>query len=235
LPSTNSSTAEHLLIGHVVGEPAGVACPQDKATLVFEHVAAGRVKLGFGRSGAAQLQLTCTTNGKAIANAKLEIATKTGSRPAVAADVTTDGSGRATLRLGKGASRGITVGFRMYADDPLARALATLKVVVPGRVDVRANRTRLRNGGIVRLRGVLRGGFVPRRGVNLAVQWKDGSKWRPFAQIKSDRTGRFKYAYKFTRTPRKVVYRLRVRMASGQIDYPYMVASSKTVRVTVAP
>ena len=38
-----------------------------------------------------------------------------------------------------------------------------------------------------------------------------------------------------TRTSRTVTYRLRVRMSSGQVDYPYTVASSKTVKVTVAP
>lgn len=195
----------------------------------------GQTKLSFGKSGTAQVQLTCTNTGKAIADAKLEIMTKTGDRPVVAADVTTDGAGHAILRLGKGASRGITVGYRMYADDAVARATATLKVSVAGKIDIKANRTRLRNGGVVRLTGVLRGGLVPSRGVNLTVQWQDGAKWRPFAQIRSNRSGRFRYAYKFTRTPRKVVYRLRVRMASGQIDYPYAVASSKTVRVTVAP
>jgi hypothetical protein len=235
LQTTNTTKSEHVLIGHVAGEPAGTACPQDKATLVFQHIKSGQMKLGFGKSSTAQLQLTCTNNGKAIEGAKLEIATKTGSQPVVAADVTTDGSGHATLRLAKSASRGIAVGYRMYSDDPMARATATLKVLVPGKVDLKSSRTRLRNGGVVRLSGLVRGGLVPTRGVNLAVQWKDGGKWRPFAQIKTDRKGHFKYAYKFTRTPRTVVYRLRVRMASGQVDYPYMVASSKTVRVTVAP
>jgi hypothetical protein len=71
--------------------------------------------------------------------------------------------------------------------------------------------------------------------VNLAVQWRDGKRWRPFAQIKTDRKGRFRYAYKFTRTSRAVVYRLRVQVLRGQVDYPYEAAASKTVRVTVAP
>jgi hypothetical protein len=235
LQTSNTNKAEHTFIGHVVGEPHGTPCPQDKASLVFQHVKGGRMKLGYGRASTAQVMLTCTNNGKAIADAKLEIATKTGTQPAVAADVTTDGAGHATLRLAKGASRGITVGYRMYADDPMARAVATLRVVVNGRVLLKASRKSLHNGQAVRLTGKLAGGLVPSRGVTLAVQWKDGRRWRPFAQIRTNRKGEFRYAYKFTRTGRKVAYRLRVQVMKGQVDYPFEAAASKPVRVTVAP
>ncbi|HMJ35278.1 MAG TPA: hypothetical protein VK501_15315 [Baekduia sp.] len=234
LTTTNTERAEHTLIGRVVGERAGVACPNDKATLKFQHIVGGRTKLGYGKSGIAQLQLTCTESGKAIEGAKLEIATKTGAQAAVASDVTTDGAGHATLRLGKGGSRGIVVGYRMYADDPMARATATLRVLVTGRVSLSANRKRLTNGRAVTLKGSLAGGLVPKRGVNLAMQWKDGKRWRPFAQIKSDSKGRFHYAYKFTRTNRTVVYRLRAQVGPGQVDYPFVATASKPVRITVA-
>jgi hypothetical protein len=235
LSPTNITKIEHLFKGHVVGEAAGIACPQDKATLVFQHVVGGRQKLGFGKAGAAQVALTCSTTGRAIADADLAIATKTGSRPVVAADVRTDGAGHATIRLGKGASRVVTVAYRMYADDALARATATLKVSVKGRVTIKANRKHLHNGQAVTLRGALAGGSVPSRGVNLAVQWRDGRRWRPFAQIKTNRKGAFKYAYRFTRTARTVVYRLRVQVTKGQIDYPFEAPTSKTVKVTVGP
>ncbi|WP_272473800.1 hypothetical protein [Baekduia alba] len=231
--TNNSSTSTHTIIGHVVGEAAGVACPGEKATLRFQHVSGGRLSLGFGKASMGQLELTCTTTGKPIADAKLEIATKTGGRPAVASDVTTDGAGHATIRLAQGASRGITVGYRMYSDDAVARATATLKVLVKGKVALKANRKHLHNRQAVTLRGALAGGLVPKRGVALAVQWKDGKRWRPFAQIKTDKNGRFSYGYRFTRTNRAVVYRLRVQIVSGQVDYPYVSVSSKPVKVTV--
>jgi hypothetical protein len=235
LPSTTTnSSVSHTLIGRVVGEREGVACPNDKATLKFQHIVAGRLKLGFGKATTAQVMLTCTDSGKAIEGAKLEIATRTGARAAVASDVTTDGAGHATLRLAKGASRGITVGYRMYADDPMARATATLKVLVTGKLSLKANRKHLTNGRAVTLKGTVAGGLVPRRGVNLAVQWKDGKRWRPFAQIKTDVKGRFRYAYKFTRSNRKVTYQLRVQVVAGQVDYPFVATASKPVRVTVA-
>jgi hypothetical protein len=229
-----STTVEHTFRGRIAGEPAGATCPQDRATLKFEHVRGGQVKLGFGKASAAQVQLTCTTTGRAIAAAQLDIATRVGAKPAVAADVTTDGAGHATLRLGKGAGRMVTVGYRMYNDDPIARATATLKVMVNGKVALKANRRHMRNGQAVTLRGVLRGGEVPARGVTLAVQWKDGHRWRPFAQIKTNRKGSFRYAYKFTRTSGKITYALRVQVTKGQVDYPYLATASKPVKVTVA-
>jgi hypothetical protein len=123
----------------------------------------------------------------------------------------------------------------MYADDPMARAVATLRVLVNGKVSLKASRKSLHNGQAVRLTGKLAGGLVPSRGVTLAVQWKDGKRWRPFAQIKTNRSGAFRYAYRFTRTGRKVAYRLRVQVIKGQIDYPFVAVASKPVRVTVAP
>ena len=64
LQTTNITKVEHVLIGRVAGERPGVACPQDKATLVFEHVTGGQTKLSFGKSGTAQVQLTCTNTGR---------------------------------------------------------------------------------------------------------------------------------------------------------------------------
>lgn len=238
LPATttitnNNATTTHNLIGRVVGQEPGVACPGDRATLRFEHVSGGSVHLRYGRSSTAQLELTCTATGKPVADAKLEIATKTGTQPTVASDVATDGAGHATIRLAKGASRGITVGYRMYSDDVIARATATLKVLVDGRISIKADHKHLRNGQAVTLRGALFGGAIPKRGVTLSVQWKDGKRWRPFAQIKTNKNGKYAYAYRFTRTNRTVAYRLRVLIAGGQVDYPYAAVASKSVRVTV--
>jgi hypothetical protein len=68
----------------------------------------------------------------------------------------------------------------------------------------------------------------------LAVQWRDGHRWRPFAQIKTNRKGSFEYAYKFTRTSGSITYALRVQVTKGQVDYPYLATASKPVKVTVA-
>lgn len=222
----------HELRGRVEG---AAGCPQDKATLRFEHVAGGKVKLNYGKASTVQLQLTCTNNGKPIAAAHLDVVTRVGSGAAVASDAVTDGAGHATLRLAAGAGRSIAVGYRMFSDDPIARTTAALKVSVNGRVRLRGNHRRLRNGRALTLRGRLLGGHVPRRGVTLTVQWKDHHRWRPFAQIKTNRKGTFSYAYRFTRTRTRITYALRVQVSKGQLDYPFQPAASNAVKVTVGP
>ncbi|HET6507639.1 MAG TPA: hypothetical protein VFG42_12690 [Baekduia sp.] len=226
------AAAGHELRGKVVGD---TGCPQDKATLRFEHVAGGKVKLGYGKAAAVQLQLTCTNNGKPIQAAHLDVFTRVGAGAAVASDVATDDAGHATIRLAAGAGRSISVGYRMYDDDPIARATATLKVAVNGRVRLRGNHRTLRNGRALTLRGRLLGGHVPRRGVTLTVQWRDHHRWRPFAQIKTNRKGTFSYAYRFTRSTRRITYALRVQVSKGQLDYPFQPVASNAVRVTVGP
>jgi hypothetical protein len=232
LPPAPAPAPAHAMRGRVVGE---AGCPQDKATLRFARVAGGRVKLGYGKASSVQVQLTCTNNGKPIEAAQLDVFTRVGSKAAVASDVVTDGTGHATVRLAAGAGRSVAVGYRMFGDDPVARATATLKVAVDGRVRLRGNHRTLRNGRALTLRGRLLGGHVPRRGVHLTVQWKDRHRWRPFAQIKTNRKGSFSYAYRFTRTTSKLTYRLRVQVNKGQLDYPFQPVASNAVKVVVKP
>jgi hypothetical protein len=85
------------------------------------------------------------------------------------------------------------------------------------------------------VRGKLAGGLVPKRGVTLSFQWRDGKKWRTFTQFRSDRKGAFRYSYRFKRTFRPTTYRFRVVVGAGQVDYPYAASTSNQVKVRVAP
>lgn len=230
-----AAAAAHLFQGEVVGEAPNATCPGDEASLRVLAAPRGRLTLSYGRRRTVTVALTCRQSGRAIARAGLQIATRLGSGTPVAGELTTDAAGRARLVLGAGPSRGVTVGYRMYADEAIARATTTLRVAVRGRVGLRASRHRLRNGQAVTLSGRLAGGYVPRRGVTLAVQWRDGRRWRPFAQIRTDRHGNFRYAYRFTRTNRLVAYQLRVEVTRGQLDYPFLPAASAAVRLLVGP
>ncbi len=230
-----AAAAAHAFLGRVVGDGPSATCAGDDASLRLVGVRRGRLTVSYGRSRSIPVELTCTRSGRAVADAVLQVATKAAGRAAVSSELRTDGSGRARLVIGRGPSRGVTVGYRMYADDPAARATTTLRVSVRGQVKLRADRRRLRNGQAVTLRGALVGGHVPRRGITLAVEWKDGSRWRPFAQVKTDRHGRFRYAYRFTRTNRLVAYHLRVHVTKGQVDYPFLPAASRAVRILVGP
>jgi hypothetical protein len=225
----------HILNGQVADAPAGQACPGDLATLKVSGLNKGQLRLGYGKTKKLAVKLTCTTNGKAITAATVDVATRIGPHPAKATLLKTNAKGEAVLAITRGASRAMTLAYRMFGDDPIARAQATAQVRVTARVGLKANHRSVHNGQAVTLRGQLAGGNVPKRGVVLSVQWRDGKKWRPFAQVRTDRKGDFHYAYRFTRTTRPVDYRLRVRIGNGQVDYPYIAAASKPVKVRVAP
>src|SRR4051812_7233690 len=68
---SDAGRVTHTFVGRIAGEPAGASCPEDKATLKFEHVRDGRMSLRYGKASTAQVVLTCTTTGKAITDAKL--------------------------------------------------------------------------------------------------------------------------------------------------------------------
>jgi hypothetical protein len=231
----SGSSAAHVFLGQIAGQAAGVPCPKDTAKLTLQKIKSGAMKLGSGRTASVRVLLTCAETGKAIIGAHLDVTTKISGRP-TASQIVTGGTGLATLKLAKGPSRGITIGYRMYADDPIARATTTLKVSVPAKISLKARPKALRNGRPVLLSGTLVGGHVPKRGVALAVQWKDGKRWRTFGQIRAKGSkGAFHYRYRFTRTNYSVRYRLRVTMIKGQVDYPFVATSSKSISVVVRP
>lgn len=218
----------------VAGEEAS-ACAGEKPTLVVQGVKRGQLTLRYGQKRTVKVALTCASNNRRIRNATLELSSRVGKRAAVALTRETDRDGVASIAIGPGPSRTMTVGYRMYGDDANPRAQATLRVKVIAKATIKASKHSVRNGQPVVLRGKLVGGHVPRRGVNLLVQWKDGKRWRPFSQVKTDRAGRYRYAYRFTRTNRTVRYQLRVAVANGQVDYPFAPGASRAIRVTVAP
>ncbi len=223
------------------GELAGVggegasACAGEQASLVVHGAKRGQLTLRYGQRRTVRVVLACASNGKRIRNATLEMVSRVGKMAPVALTRETDRDGVATITVGPGPSRALTFGYRMYADDANPRAQATLAVKVIAGAAIKASKKSVRNGKPVVLAGKLAGGYVPRRGVNLLVQWKDGKTWRPFGQVKTDRAGRYRYAYRFTRTTRAVRYQLRVAVANGQVDYPFAPGASKAVKVTVAP
>jgi hypothetical protein len=227
--------AAHVFNGVIAGVPAGSGCPADEATLKVSGVSNGQVKLTFGKAKKLAVTLACTADGKAIGNATINVATRVGSKPATASTITTNSHGQAVLPLTKGSSRAITLAYRLYADEAIARAQAVVQVRVSAHVSLKPNHARVRNGHAVTLSGKLAGGLVPKRGVVLMLQWRDGARWRTFTQLRSNRQGAYRFRYRFKRTFRPTTYTFRVQVGSGQVDYPYVASASNRVKVRVAP
>ena len=142
---------------------------------------------------------------------------------------TTGSDGRYTARLPNGPSREIRAVYRLGNGAIVGRTL--LRV----RPSVTANpqRRKLRNGQVLVIKGRVRGGPIPRRGVALNVQSIREGRWQGFSDpIRTDSKGRFRFRYRFTRTLGVQRYRLRVRVFA-QTGYPYLTGFSKRISIRV--
>jgi hypothetical protein len=95
-----------------------------------------------------------------------------------------------------------------------------------------AGRRSVRPGGRVALRGRLKGGRIPRRGVLVSLQGaQPGFGWRTFKTVRA-KHGRFRSSYRFVRaTPGTTVrFRATVREQAG---YPWATGRSRPVRVRI--
>ncbi len=158
-----------------------------------------------------------------------------GSAPAERlSTVQTDANGKFGLRLTPGPSRQVTAEVaptattRGASSDPLT-------VTVPTRLVLRASEATARIGGIpVVFHGKVASGgtAVPADGKVVQLQFRlAGLPWSEFRTVRTDRQGRFRYAYRFADDDsRGVRFQFRA-YAPAQADWPYEPAGSLPVVV----
>jgi hypothetical protein len=168
-------------------------------------------------------------DGSPVAGAALCVGVQGSGNAGVRAtrSITTDASGRFSYELGRGPSRRVWFVHRVGG----AAAAASVRVRVRAPVALRAAPRVLGNGQTVVLRGRL-GGSNRTRGLLVELQYPRGRRWFTFATTRVRRAGRFRYGYRFTRTFRSRVYRLRARVPA-QRGYPFATGASRPVRVQV--
>lgn len=152
-------------------------------------------------------------------------------------EVTTDGDGRYRLRLAKGPSRTVEASFE--GTRKLARAAGpALSLAVKGRIRLKIKPRKLFNGGVVRMKGAVgfAGALPPARGKLVAIQFFDPTrrKWRPVEVLRTNRTGRFSYRYRFRTisSAQKIIFRANALPEAG---WPYLPSTSKPRSVIVYP
>ena len=158
----------------------------------------------------------------------------TGDWRTVATRATTaDGEVRATLAPGP--SRAL----RLVAEadeQTVGGTSATLRVVVPARVTIRLDRSRLRNGQAARFSGRVLGGHLPPGGRELELQGFNPlrGRWQPVrtSGLRCDASGAWHASYRFTATRGTVRYRFRLRVPPRP-DHPFATGYSRAVTVVV--
>lgn len=148
--------------------------------------------------------------------------------------VRSDGDGRFGLRLAPGPSRQVSAQAIPTATSRGATS-QPLDVSVNSRVVLRASAAVARIGG----RPIVLRGRVARGGASLPVEGKvvqlqfrlPGLPWREFRTVRSDRAGRFRYAYRFSDDDsRGVRFQFRA-YAPAQAGWPFEPAGSLPVAV----
>ncbi len=198
--------------------------------------AKSRLTVRYGKGARLHGRLV-TTDGKPIAGAALEVASRVlagnrGFRTIAGAKPVTGTDGGFTYRVPKGASRQVRIAYRAYSRDAAFAAQRLFSLRTRAGVRLRVSPTRVRPGGRIRFRGNLRGGPKPRAGVIVVLQARERGHWRTFRTVRTKRKGgRFSTAYRFTRTG-GATFRFRA-LVRKQIGYAYSTGSSPSRRVSV--
>ncbi|MDP9433830.1 MAG: hypothetical protein M3P93_00955, partial [Actinomycetota bacterium] len=137
----------------------------------------------------------------------------------------TDAEGRFAYLAATGSSRELAFGYRAFSEDRELTSESKILVLVKATGSFKLSKGKLRNGQRLGFGGRVNGGLLPKGGVVVDVQaqvcrrvgGKQRCEWRVVSSPRTDRSGRFKTSYRFTRTFAKTTYvfRAQVRQDSG--------------------
>lgn len=147
--------------------------------------------------------------------------------------VKTDARGVWTVVVPRGPSREIRVAYRAFSFDEGPSRELIARVDVPARVRLSITPRRVGRRGTIYFRGALAGG-PGRDGTHVTLYAVDrrGRGRIPVAVLRCDGLGRFRYSYRFSRTPGPTTYRF-VAVLERQKGYPYDAGISPIVGVRV--
>jgi hypothetical protein len=170
-------------------------------------------------------------SGQPISGATVVIRVRPKQAGAIAsqvATVLTSADGGYSFKIPGGPSRTIIVEYTAFGGDP-APATATLRAVVRAIVSSHIKPRSVRAGQKLTLSGRLR--LLPRKGVEVKIQARDGRKWRTVDDVRTTATGSYHWDYHFKASARGHTFAFRARVSSPV--YPFAVGNSKATLVRV--
>jgi hypothetical protein len=201
---------------------------------VFDRSNKSSVKAKYGPAVVLRGELT-NESGAPIADAQVDysaLSARFGSHRQDLGSVRTNDRGLFALTLPtKLGSRQLRFAFRPRLGGPATVMVdAQLDVLAP--VTLKVGPKRVRNRQKIMFNGRLAAGPIPRKGKLVNLQVVVDGRWHTFATVRSSRSGRFRYGYRFKRTFGRVTYRFRA-LSRYEAAYPFVAGHSKTVRVRV--
>jgi hypothetical protein len=234
-PGNNSPDGGGLPNGLTTGDPgAGGSMGSPALAVTFDQNGKASVKAKYGRMIAVRGRLTDGA-GAPIADAQVDytaLSSRAGARTQNLGAVRTDSTGAFRLTVAtKLGSRRLRFAYSPQIGGAIAiSAQAQLDVMAP--VTLKVGPKHVRNKHAVLFRGKLGAGPIPRKGKLVNLQVVVDGRWHTFATVRSSKSGKFKYRYRFTRTYGRVTYRFRA-LSRYEAAYPFIAGNSKTVRLRV--
>ncbi len=194
------------------------------------EVTKASAKIAYGRT-ARIAGSVATTAGTRLQGRPVEVVFSPAyGRARRLAAVRTSGTG--ALRFSFKAMRSGVLSFRFPGDRRILPAQRNVRLSVPAPVSIGTRDRFLFNGEAAVFGGRIRGGSIPAGGKLIEIQAYFRRKWRTISTTRSDRGGRWRFAYTFGGTTGKVVYRFRARVPA-ESGYPFASGASKAAKVTV--
>ncbi len=138
---------------------------------------------------------------------------------------TTNAKGDWKLRVPRGPSRLVTVGYRSRSNNPTFATQLQYREAVAAGVSLSAPR-RVGPGRAFVFRGGLAGGDIPRGGTLGSLEILFGGEWREIVLLRTNRRGAFAYRYTFAAIG-PATYRFRAQLPHT-IGYPFASGASKS-------
>jgi hypothetical protein len=148
-----------------------------------------------------------------------------GAPHVLVATTTTDAKGGWKLRVPRGPSRLITVGYRSRSNNPDFATQLQYRETVAAGVRLSAPR-RARPGRAFAFRGGLAGGYIPPGGALVSLEIFFAGEWREIALLRTNRRGAFAYRYTFAAIG-PATYRFRAQLPHT-IGYPFASGASRS-------
>jgi hypothetical protein len=170
------------------------------------------------------------TDGQPIEGATIEAFERTSDGARAIGLATTGSHGR--FRYVVRTSRNRELFFRYDGSRRIAAATARFRLEVRAAGTLRANPRKLRNGQQVVFSGHVRGRPLPPAGKLIEIQAHFRGRWRTISTVRSDRSGRWRFPYRFGATLGRVAYRFRA-LLPVEGGYPFAAGHSRIARVVV--
>jgi hypothetical protein len=153
-----------------------------------------------------------------------------GAPNVLVATTTTDAKGGWKLRVPRGPSRLLTVGYRSRSNNPDFATQLQYRETVAAGVKLSAPR-RAQPGRAFAFRGGLAGGYIPLGGALVSLEIFFGGEWREIALLRTNRRGAFAYRYTFAAIG-PATYRFRAQLPHT-IGYPFASGASRSSYIHV--